>query len=238
MPISPMGPPAPPVSLSPVSSQEQDFIDQGQAAGSVTRNLTEIPFSLGGLVFPVPPRAMQVKQAIKIDEVKIPKKSGSIRQPTGYESTEITVDLELVPEESLDGMLITTPLERLRPLQKLFRDGRASLPKAVEIVSPLTDLIGIRQVFIQELTADEDGTFDWIPVHLVLTEYESVKTQLENQAAGAGASDDAAAQGAEAIEGNAELDHELGYVRDQFNAGMEEGSGAEAPSDDLDDLDE
>ena len=86
--------------------------------------------------------------------------------------------------------------------------------------------------------ADEDGQFDWIPVHLVLTEYESVKTQLANQAAGAGASDDAAAEGAEAIEGNAELNHELGYVRDQFNAGMEEGSGTDTPSEDLDDPDE
>jgi hypothetical protein len=234
MPSSLMGPPAPPVSLASIASQEQDFVQQGQAAGSVTRNLTEIPFSLGGLVFPVPPRAMQVKQAIKIDEVKIPKKSGSIRQPTGYESTEITVDLELVPEESLDGTLITTPLDRLRPLQKLFRDGRASLPKPVEIISPLTDLFGIRQVLIQELAADEDGESNWIPVHLVLVEFESIKTQLEHQAASAGASDDAAAQGAEAIEGDENLDRNLGYVRDQFNDGLAEGSG-EAPGDDMDD---
>jgi hypothetical protein len=229
-----MGPPAPPIRLSPVSAQEQDFVDQGQAAGSVTRNLTQIPFSIGGLVFPVPPRAMQVKQSIKIDEVKIPKKSGSIRQPTGYESSEITVDLELVPEESLDGTLITTPIERLRPLQKLFRDGRASLPKPVEIISPLTDLFGIRQVLIQELTSDEDGESNWIPVHLVLVEYESIKTQLEHQAAAAGASDDAAAQGVEEIEGDENLDRNLGYVRDQFNEGMVEGSGG-GPADDLDD---
>ena len=229
-----MGPPAPPISLSPVSAQEQDFIDQGQAAGSVTRNLTQIPFSIGGLIFPVPPRAMQVKQSIKIDEVKIPKKSGSIRQPTGYESSEITVDLELVPEESLDGTLLTTPIERLRPLQKLFRDGRASLPKPVEIISPLTDLFGIRQVLIQELTADEDGESNWIPVHLVLVEYESIKTQLEHAAATSAASAAAADESAEAIEGDENLDRNLGYVRDQFNDGMAEGSG-EAPGDDLDD---
>ena len=233
MPSEPMGPPAPAQAGPP--TQEQTLADQGQAAGSVTRNLTEIPFSIGGLVFPVPPRAMQVKQAIKIDEVKIPKKSGSIRQPTGYESSEITVDLELVPEESLDGTLITTPIERLRPLQRLFRDGRASLPKPVEIISPLTDLFGIRQVLIQELTADEDGESNWIPVHLVLVEYESIKTQLEHQAASAGASDDAAAQGAEAIEGDENLDRNLGYVRDQFNAGLDEGTTGEAPADDLDD---
>jgi hypothetical protein len=229
-----MGPPAPPISLVPISAQEQDFIDQGQAAGSVTRNLTQIPFSIGGLVFPVPPRAMQVKQSIKIDEVKIPKKSGSIRQPTGYESSEITVDLELVPEESLDGTLITTPIERLRPLQKLFRDGRASLPKPVEVISPLTDLFGIRQVLIQELTADEDGESNWIPVHLVLVEYESIKTQLEHAAATSAANTAAAEEGAEAIEGDENLDRNLGYVRDQFNEGMAEGSG-EAPGDDLDD---
>ena len=228
-----MGPPAPAAQAGP-PTQEQALVEQAQAAGSVTRNLTEIHFSLGGMVFPVPPRAMQVKQTIKIDEVKIPKKSGTLRQPTGYESAEITVDLELVPEESLDGTLITSPLERLRPLQKLFRDGRASLPKPVEIISPLTDLFGIRQVLIQELTADEDGESDWIPVRLVLVEYESIKTQLEHQAAAAGAADDAAAEGAEAIEGDENLDRNLGYVRDQFNDGMSEGSG-EAPADDQDD---
>ena len=229
--------PTDPNQVGPPTAEEQ-IQQEATAAGSQLRNLSEIPFLLGGLTFIVPPKAMTVKQAIKVDEVSIPKKSGKVRHVTGYEPAEITVELEVCDEEGLDGTLVQPALERLRVLQRLFRDGRASLPKAVEIVSPLTDLIGIRQVFIQELTADEDGTFDWIPVHLVLTEYESVKTQLENQAAGAGASDDAAAQGAEAIEGNAELDHELGYVRDQFNAGMEEGSGAEAPSDDLDDLDE
>lgn len=235
-----MGPPAPPISLSPVSAQEQDFIDQGQAAGSVTRNLTQIPFAIGLdpdpkmlMVFPVPPRAMQVKQSIKIDEVKIPKKSGSIRQPTGYESAEITVDLELVPEESLDGTLITSPIERLRALQILFRDGRASLPKPVYIVSPLTDLIGIRQVLIQELTADEDGESNWIPVHLVLVEYESIKTQLEHQAASAVASSEAGQQGAEAIEGDENLDRNLGYVADRWDAGLEAGSG-EPPAQDTD----
>lgn len=234
MPSEPMGPPAPAAPVGP-STQEQSLVDQGQTAGSVTRNLTEIPFSLGGLVFPVPPRAMQVKQAVKIDEVKIPKKSGSIRQPTGYESAEITVDLELVPEESLDGTIITAPIERLRPLQKLFRDGRASLPKPVEIISPLTDLFGIRQVLIQELTSDEDGESNWIPVHLVLVEYESIKTQLEHQAASAAASTAAGQEGADTIQANGALDRQLGYVRDQFNAGLQEGSTGEAPGDDLDD---
>lgn len=229
--------PTDPNQAGPPTAEDQ-LLQEATAAGSSLRNLSEIPFMLGGLTFIVPPKAMTVKQAIKVDEISIPKKSGKVRHVTGYEPAEITVELEVCDEEGLDGTLVQPALERLRVLQRLFRDGRASLPKAVEIVSPLTDLIGIRQVFIQELTADEDGTFDWIPVHLVLTEYESIKTQLEHQAAGAGASDDAAAQGAEAIEGNAELDHELGYVRDQFNAGMEEGSGTETPSEDLDDPDE
>ncbi len=229
--------PTDPNQAGPPTAEEQ-ILQEATAAGSLLRNLSEIPFMLGGLTFIVPPKAMTVKQAIKVDEVSIPKKSGKVRHVTGYEPAEITVELEVCDEEGLDGVLVQPALERLRILQCLFRDGRAALPTAVEIVSPLTDLIGIRQVFIQELTANEDGTFDWIPVHLVLTEYESVKTQLENQAAGAGASNAAAAQGAEEIEGNEELNRELGYVRDQFNAGMEEGSGAEAPSEDLDDPDE
>ncbi|MDP2361938.1 MAG: hypothetical protein Q8O14_14510 [bacterium] len=215
---------------------EQQLLDEATAAGSQLRNLAEIPFMLGGLTFIVPPKAMTVKQAIKVDEISIPKKSGKIRQVTGYEAAEITVELEVCDEEGLDGVLVQPAIERLRVLQRLFRDGRASLPKAVEIVSPLTDLMGIRQVYIQELTADEDGTFDWIPVHLVLTEYESIKTQLEHAAAASAASNDAAAEGAEAIEGNEELNRELGYVQDQFNAGMADGAGTETPGEDLDDV--
>lgn len=219
--------------VGPVTEEEALYQD-GLAAGSVTRNLTAIPFVIGGLTFPVPPKGMVVKQAIKIDEVSIPKKSGKILQPTGYEPAEITVELELVPEEGSDGVLITSPIERLRPLQKLFRDGRASVPVPVEIVSPLTDLLGIRQVLIRELTANEDGDLIWIPVTLVLQEFESIKTQLEHQAAAAGASNEAAAQGAEEIAGNEDLDRELGYVRDEFNAGLAEGQGADAPSADQD----
>lgn len=222
--------------VGPVT-EEEALVQDGFAAGSITRNLTAIPFVIGGLTFPVPPRGMSVKQAIKIDEVSIPKKSGKILQPTGYEPAEITVELELVPEETLAGTVITSPIERLRPLQKLFRDGRASVPMPVEIISPLTDLLGIRQVLIRELTASEDGESNWIPVSLVLQEFESIKTQLEHQAAAAGASSEAAAQGAEEIAANEDLDRELGYVRDQYNAGLAEGQGAEDPSADIDEPD-
>lgn len=219
--------------VGPVT-EEEALVQDGQLAGSITRNLSGIPFVIGGLTFPVPPKGMKVKQAIKIDEIEIPKKSGKLRQPTGFENAEITIDLELVPEEAGNGTTITTPIERLRPLQKLFRDGRASVPVPVEIVSPLTDLMGIRQVLIQELEAEEDGEYNWIPVHLVLVEYESIKTQLEHQAAAAAAGNDAANQGAEEIAGNEELDQELGYVRDQFNAGMNEGQTGETPGTDQD----
>lgn len=222
--------------VGPVT-EEEALVQDGFAAGSVTRNLTAIPFVIGGLTFPVPPRGMSVKQAIKIDEVSIPKKSGKILQPTGYEPAEITVELELVPEESLNGTVTASPIERLRPLQKLFRDGRASVPVPVEIISPLTDLLGIRQVLIRELTAGEDGESNWIPVSLVLQEFESIKTQLEHQAAAAGASNAAAAQGAEEIAANEDLDRELGYVRDRYNAGLAEGQGAEDPAADLDEPD-
>ncbi len=216
-----------------LAAEETQLVEEAQAAGSVTRNLTAIPFVIGGLTFPVPPRAMKVKQEIKVDEADIPKKSGKVLQPTGYKPAEISVQLEIVPEEAGDGSVITSPMERLRPLKQLFRDGRASVPKPVSIVSPLTDLYGIRQVLIREMEADEDGDGDWIPVSLVLTEFESIKTQLENQAAAAAAANDAALEGAEAIAGSEELDRQLGYVRDQFNEGLTEGQGVETPEDDV-----
>jgi hypothetical protein len=214
---------------------EQLLVEEATAAGSQLRNLAEIPFVLGGLTFIVPPMSMSIKQAIKLDEIDIPKKSGKVRQATGFENAEITVELEVCDEESLNGTVVQTAIERLRVLQKLFRDGRASLPKPVEIVSPLTDLIGIRQVYIEELNPEADEDYNFYYVHLKLVEYESIKTQLEHQAASAGASDAAAAQGAEEIEGSAVLNEQLGYVRDQFATGVQEGRTGESPALDLDD---
>ena len=195
-------------------------------------NLAEIPFVLGGQTFPVPPRSMRLTQSIKVDEVDIPKKSGKVKQPTGFENVEIAVELEVCHEEDGTGAVVVPAQDRVRVLQRLYRESGDSLPKPLDIVSPLTELAGVKQVLIQSLEIGLPSDLDYYPVSMVLTEYQSIRTQLEAAAAAAGAQDGAADQGAEAIEGDATLNRELGYVRDQFNEGLEAGSGVETPSED------
>lgn len=201
--------------------------------GSINyRNLAEIPFVLGGMTFPVPPKAMRVTQSIKLDEVDIPKKSGKVKQPTGYENAEISVELEVCHEEDGLGGVVQTAQDRVRILQRLYRESADALPKPHDLVSPLTDLIGVRQVLITNIEVGQPSDMDYHPVSLTLVEYQSIKTQLEQQAAAQAAGDAAADEGAEAIEGDENLNENLGYVRDQFDAGLAEGSGVEAPGTD------
>ena len=215
--------------------QERDTqvaVEEVSTGITEVRNLAEIPFMLGGLTFPVPPRGMRITQSIKMDEVDIPKKSGKVKQPTGYENAKITVELDICNEESATGRVITTALERVRTMQKLFRKSSDALPEPYEIVSPLTEMVGVKQVLILEIEVTQPESLDYYPVTFTLEEYNSIKTQLEHAAASKEAADGAADAGAEAIEGDDRLNRELGYVRDQFNAGMSAGVGVEAPGDD------
>lgn len=195
-------------------------------------NLAEIPFVLGGQTFPVPPKAMRLTQSIKVDEVDIPEKSGKVKQPTGFENVEITVELEICHLEDGTGAVVTTAQDRVRVLQRLYRESGDALPKPHDIVSPLTDLAGVKQVLIQTLEIGLPNDLDFYPVTMTLTEYQSIKAQLDAQARAEAAKKQAQEEGADAIEGNETLNRELGYVRDQFNEGLEAGSGVEAPSED------
>jgi len=206
---------------------------------------------LGELILPVPPRQMRIRQELKIDEIDIPGRSGKIKQPVGYQDSQITIDLEICDKEetgsvskqgneySASGYALTeTALERFKQIQTLFRKDRNTVQQPVPIVSPLTEACGIQQVLIKELEI-HDNELDYISCTLNLTEFESVESQIENLIA-----EEQAVQQVEDSEEyqngvdnmNSSLGEDDDYLIEQFQSGKADAMGGEyngeSPADD------
>ena len=195
-------------------------------------NEEQIECMIGGVTLPVPPRSMRIKQALKIDEIEIKGRSGKVKQPVGYQDSQITIELEICDREE-GGKVVETARERFEQVQGLFRSSREALPEPQEIVSTLTDACGIRQVLIKEIEV-HDNELDYISCTLHLTEFESVENQLKTQAQEQEAAAEAEAKGEEAIAGDEKLNEALGnpeddYLRRRYEQGKSDAMGEEYP---------
>ncbi len=196
-------------------------------------NEEQIECMIGSVTLPVPPRSMRIKQALKIDEIEIKGRSGKVKQPVGFQDSEITIELEICDREE-GGKVVETARERFEQVQGLFRPSREALPVPQEIVSTLTDACGIRQVLIKEIEV-HDNELDYISCTLHLTEFESVENQLKMQEQQQEAVVKAEAKGEEAIAGDAKLNEALGnpeddYLRRRYEQGKSDAMGEEYPS--------
>jgi len=195
-------------------------------------NEEQIECLIGSVTLPVPPRHMRIKQALKIDEIEIKGRSGKIKQPIGYQDSLITIDLEICNKEE-GGKVVESARERFEQIQGMFRPSREAIQEPQEIVSTLTDACGIRHVLIKELEI-HDNELDYISCTLQLTEFESVENQLKAQAQEQMASEEAEAQGEEAIAGNEKLNESLGnpdddYLSRQYEQGKSDAMGEDYP---------
>ncbi|MDK9699964.1 MAG: hypothetical protein OEM52_07465 [bacterium] len=128
------------------------------------------------------PKKVGIKQSIKIDEIEIPKSSGKIKQVLGYEDTEISITIELTNLEE-NGKVVKPLRERVESLQKLYREGKQKLPVPLTLVSPLPEIAGIDQVYWKELQLEDDPEgYNLVTAQCVFVQFNSIKTQLENQA--------------------------------------------------------
>jgi hypothetical protein len=196
---------------------------------------------LGGVILPVPPKAMKIKQSMKIDEIEIPGRSGKVKQPIGYEDSEISLTLE-IPATYENGRIKEKAPDRFKIIQNLFRSNKDAKPQAVDIVSTLTEAIGINQVLIKSVEIS-DSTMDLVTVDLTLTEYESIEVQLTKQAQELEVKAETEARGEEAIAGDEMLNEMLGnpendYLSRQYEAGKSDAMGGgfegETPGEDTD----
>jgi len=195
-------------------------------------NEEQIECMIGGVTLPVPPRSMRIKQALKIDEIEIKGRSGKVKQPVGFQDSEITIELEICDREE-GGKVVETARERFEQVQGLFRSSREALPEPKEIVSTLTDACGIRQVLIKGIEV-HDNELDYISCTLQLTEFESVENQLKTQTQEQEAAAEAEAKGEEAIAGDEKLNEALGnpdddYLSSRYEQGKTDAMGEDYP---------
>ena len=205
----------------------------------IKSNSAYMDVSLGGLILPVPPKAMKIKQSMKIDEIEIPGRSGKVKQPIGYEDAEITLTLE-IPAIYEDGRVKDSAPERFKSIQSLFRSSKDTKPQAVDIASTLTKTCGVKQVLIKSVEIS-DSTMDLVSVSLTLSEYESIEVQLQSQAQEIEIQTETEEKGEEAIAGDENLSQALGependYLSEQYEAGKSDAMGGdfegETPSED------
>ena len=145
--------------------------------------------------FPVPHQQMSVRQAVKVDEVNIPGRSGKVKQAVGYEDTEVSISLTLVDEDDRSGNVTRSALEQFRELQDAFRDrsdpvteaGASSsgfsyaVPTIFSIQSRLTDACGIKTVLFRGLEVNDVTGESTLYAQLDLAEFEPVARQVERR---------------------------------------------------------
>ena len=198
-----------------------------EETSQVTTNSGPLEVKIGDLVLSIPPRQMKIKQTLKIDEIEIPGRSGKVKQPVGYEDSEISIELEISHQE-IGLQVVKTAEDRFREIQALFRPSPDTIQSPVPIVSSLTEACGIEQVLIKDLELHDDPEYDYIVCTLTLTEFDSIANQLLEQAQ----TQEAAEQAAQEAEEN--MPEELknppdNYLVDQFNSGKANAMGEDYP---------
>lgn len=175
--------------MAEIRNSDFQVVTLGAVKEDGTPDLSQILFQ-----FPVPHQQMSVKQGIKVDEVDVPGRSGNVKQPVGYEDTDVSINLVLVDEEDRGGNVTRSALTQFGEFQSAFRDrsdpitddaklkASFAVPRIYSIQSRLTDACGIRTVLFKSLDVnDTEGNTD-LSVSLVFTEFEPVARQVESRA--------------------------------------------------------
>lgn len=146
--------------------------------------------------FPVPHQQMSIRQTSKIDEVRIPGRSGKQKQAVGYEDTEITIDLLLVDIEDKHANVVRSALQQFEEIQAAFRDRSqavttakatkggsqpGTVPTVFSIRSPLTDACGIKTVVFNSIDVSDATGDTAVHVSMSLTEFEPTTRKAEGR---------------------------------------------------------
>ena len=145
--------------------------------------------------FPVPHQQMSVRQAVKVDEVDVPGRSGKVKQAVGYEDTDISISLTLVDDEDRAGEMVKSALDQFKELQDAFRDrsdpvGESgsdassvsyAVPTIFSIQSRLTDACGIKTVLFKGLEVGDVAGESTLYAQINLAEFEPIARQVERR---------------------------------------------------------
>ena len=204
----------------------------------VTTNPGPLEVMIGDMILSVPPRQMKIKQTLKIDEIEIPGRDCTVKQPVGYKDSEISIELEIPHEEEPPqwsagklinpGRIVQTAQDRFKEIQSYFRPGKGNIQQPMAIVSILTELCEIENVLIQDIDIRDDPEYDYLVCTLSLTEADSIVNQLLEQAQAVDVAEESV------IEAEANMPPQLmnppnNYLVDQYNQGKADASGIEPP---------
>jgi len=131
---------------------------------TITENVGEV--KLGNTILPGIYQSLEVSKKVRLDEAKVPGRSGATKQPTGFEDAEVTLELALANDDS------GSALSKLKTIVQLFQ-GQDSLarPYVYTIVHPLLAAWGIRHVMFRDLKSRDDNQSDLIYASLVFVEH-------------------------------------------------------------------
>ena len=213
------------------------YVKLGDVKSDGTPDIANVLFE-----FPVPHGQMSVRQEVRIDEAKVPGRSGKAKQAVGYQDSEISIGLILFSDD--DG---PTALEKYSILQDAFRkrDDADSLPRVFSIQSPLTDACRIQTVLFKGLEiSDAEGT-DQLQVTVNLTEFEPIEAAVDDRGGGSGGSGGSGGNGggsdsggsgggsdnpdSDAADDAAGASEEDSALRDAFNSGKQGAMGGSGP---------
>ncbi len=213
------------------------FVKLGDVKSDGTPDIANVLFE-----FPVPHGQMRVRQEVRVDEAKVPGRSGKAKQAVGYQDSEISIGLILYSDD--DGL---TALKKYSVLQDAFRkrDDADSLPRVFSIQSPLTDACRIQTVLFKGLDiSDAEGT-DQLQVTVSLTEFEPIEAAVDDRGGGSGGSGGAGGSGSgsdpsesgggsdnpdsAAADDAASASEEDSWLRDAFNSGKQNAMGGSGP---------
>jgi hypothetical protein len=138
---------------------------------------------------------MSIRQAVKVDEVDVPGRSGKVKQAVGYEDTELTISVLLVDEEDRAGNVTRSAVDQFKELQDAFRDrsdpvGEAgtdtssfsyAVPTIFSIQSRLTDACGLKTVLFKGLDVSDLPGETSLEVSIAFCEFEPIARQVERR---------------------------------------------------------
>jgi len=145
----------------------------------IITNDLPVEVMIGDLILPVPPWRMRIRQAAKVDEIEVPGRNGKVKQAVGYESAEISLQLEVCDKE-VGGKVVETAKERVQTLVNIFKPEQTAVPQVVPIISELTELFRIQQVLVKDIEVSENASFRHYDVTITLSEFDSRENEFSD----------------------------------------------------------
>lgn len=128
---------------------------------------------VGGVILPGIFQNIEVDGDVRIDEAEVDGKSAKPKQAVGYEDAKVKLNLIL---QNDDG---STPYEKLKILQNIFKRPGQQLPYVYEIVNRHLQARGITKIIFKKLTSSEDNNLDVIRATCEFWEYVPITIQAK-----------------------------------------------------------